>query len=63
MVKLRIDYTQEYSEDLLALLNDQADDFELFDITEDEEGADDIQLIPDFGTYEYTLNDISYILI
>ena len=32
MVKLHIDYTQEYSEDLLALLNDQTDVFELFDI-------------------------------
>jgi SpoVK/Ycf46/Vps4 family AAA+-type ATPase len=60
MVKLHIDYSQEYSEDLLALLNDQTDVFELFDITESEEGGDDIQLIPHFGTYEYTLNDISY---
>ena len=60
MVKLHIDYTQEYSEDLLALLNDQTQVFELFDIAEDEEGGDDIQMIPHFGTFTYTLNEVSY---
>ena len=60
MVKLHIDYTQEYSEDLLALLNDQTDVFELFDIAEDEEGGDDIQMIPHFGTFSYTYNEVSY---
>ena len=60
MVKLHIDYAQEYSEDLLALLNDQTEVFELFDIAEDEEGGDDIQLIPHFGAFAYILNDISY---
>ena len=60
MVKLHIDYTQEYSEDLLALLNDQTEVFELFGIVEDEEGGDDIQMIPHFGTFSYKYNDIHY---
>ena len=60
MVKLHIDYSQEYSEDLLALLNDQTDVFELFDIAEDEEGGDDIQMIPHFGTFSYTHNEVLY---
>ena len=60
MVKLHIDYTQEYSEDLLALLNDQTDVFELFDIVENEEGGDDIQLIPHFGKYNYVLGSIVF---
>ncbi len=60
MVKIHIDYAQEYSEDLLALLNDQTEVFELFDITEDEEGGDNIQLIPHFGKYNYELNEVSY---
>jgi hypothetical protein len=60
MVKLHIDYTQEYSEDLLALLNHQTEVFELFGIVEDEEGRDDIQMIPHFGTFSYTHNDILY---
>jgi SpoVK/Ycf46/Vps4 family AAA+-type ATPase len=60
MVKIHIDYAQEYSEDLLALLNDQTEVFELFDINEDEEGGDTIQLIPHFGKYTYELNEVSY---
>lgn len=60
MVKVNIDYTQEYSEDLLAMLNDQTDEYELFDIAESEEGDDDVQLIPHFGTYALTHNDVSY---
>ena len=60
MVKLHIDYTQEYSEDLLALLNDQTDVFELFDIAENEEGHDDIQMIPYFGKFSYNLKEVLY---
>ena len=60
MTKLHFDYVQEHSEELLSLLNNQTDEYQLFNITESEEGGDDIQLIPNFGNFEYEFDNVNY---
>ena len=44
MVKLNIDYTHEYAEDILEYIGDKCPikDYDLTDITLTEEGTDDV---------------------
>ena len=64
MVKLNIDYTHEYAEDILEYIGDKCPikDYDLTDITLTEEGTDDVKIMAYYGEYNFEFNDIPYIV-
>ena len=64
MVKLHIDYTQEYADDILQYISNNSDipDYDLMDITLTEEGDDEVKLMVYFGEYNIIFENVSYII-
>jgi len=64
MVKLHIDYTHEYTDDILEYVCDKCTigDYDLMDITLTEEGTDNVKVMVFFGEYEFKFDDIPFIM-
>ena len=60
MVKLYVDYANEYTDDILEYLCNICEicDFDLMDITSTEEGADDVKVMVYFGEYAFNFTRI-----
>ena len=59
-IKIYINYSDEYCEDLLQFLTQYSNNFELLDISCDEEGCDEVKLMVYYGLYKFKFNEIEY---